>query len=179
MLAAGAPRDALSYRALRTLVALDPAVEQVVGFTRYRIEGDLDADDATIHVVDRGGISVDLALADRRRPAARGTKHRVATQREVTVARGRRDGRTVVIVPEVKDNETVGLTLLHVRFADHLPGRRRRAPCSQGYRGRYGALRDAVTETEPTFDDAVLGDGRPRRPADRAGVRPRRPLALT
>ena len=42
VLAAGAARDALSYRALRTLVALDPAVEQVVGFTRYRIEGDVD-----------------------------------------------------------------------------------------------------------------------------------------
>ena len=26
----------------------------------------------------------------------------------------------------------------------------------QGYQGRYGALRDAVTETAPTFDDAVL-----------------------
>jgi glutamine---fructose-6-phosphate transaminase (isomerizing) len=28
----------------------------------------------------------------------------------------------------------------------------------QGYRGRYGALRDQVTETEPTFDDARLAD---------------------
>ena len=63
VLAAGAARDALSYRALRTLVALDPRSSEVVGFTRYRIEGDVDADDATIHVVDRGGIS--------RRPAAR------------------------------------------------------------------------------------------------------------
>ena len=26
----------------------------------------------------------------------------------------------------------------------------------QGYQGRYGALRDAVTETVPTFDDARL-----------------------
>ena len=26
----------------------------------------------------------------------------------------------------------------------------------QGYQGRYGALKDAVTETEPTFDDAQL-----------------------
>ena len=42
VLAAGAARDALSYRALRTLVALDPAVEEVIGFTRYRIEGDVD-----------------------------------------------------------------------------------------------------------------------------------------
>ena len=78
VLAAGATRDALSYRALRTLVALDPAVEQVVGFTRYRIEGDVEADDATIHVVDRGGISVDLRSrtdddpAPRRNEAPRG-----------------------------------------------------------------------------------------------------------
>ncbi len=26
----------------------------------------------------------------------------------------------------------------------------------QGYQGRYGALRDAVTETTLTFDDALL-----------------------
>ena len=69
VLAAGAARDSLSYRALRTLVSLDPAVEQIMGFTRYRIEGDLDGDDATIHVVDRGGISRRPALSYRRRPA--------------------------------------------------------------------------------------------------------------
>ena len=28
----------------------------------------------------------------------------------------------------------------------------------QGYQGRYGALKDAVTETVPKFDDTVLGD---------------------
>ncbi len=155
VLAAGAARDALSYRALRTLVALDPAVEQVRGFTRYRIEGDLAADDATIHVVDRGGISVDLRSRTDDDPRLLGTKHRVATQRDVTVARGRRDGRTMVIVPEVKDNVTVGLTLLHAGFAEHLPADVVRTVL-QGYQGRYGALRDAVTETTPTFDDTRL-----------------------
>src|SRR4029079_16615766 len=40
VLAAGAARDALTYRVLRTLVALDPAVESVTGFTRYRLDGD-------------------------------------------------------------------------------------------------------------------------------------------
>ena len=155
VLAAGAARDALSYRALRTLVALDPAVEQVMGFTRYRIDGDLAGDDATIHVVDRGGISVNLRSRTDDDPRLLGTKHRVATQREVTVARGRRDGRTMVIVPEVKDNVTVGLTLLHARFAAHVPAEVARTVL-QGYQGRYGALRDAVTETTPTFDDARL-----------------------
>ena len=59
VLAAGVARDSLSYRSLRTLVDLDPAVEQVTGFTRYRIEGDIESDAATIHVVDRGGRRTD------------------------------------------------------------------------------------------------------------------------
>ncbi len=134
VLAAGAARDALSYRALRTLVALDPAVEQMRGFTRYRIEGDLATDDATIHVVDRGGISVNLRSRTDDDPRLIGTKHRVATQRDVTVARGRRDGRTMVIVPEVKDNVTVGLTLLHARLR-RAPARRRRPHRAAGLPG--------------------------------------------
>jgi glucosamine--fructose-6-phosphate aminotransferase (isomerizing) len=155
VLAAGAPRDGLSYRALRTLVDLDPAVAEVTGYTRYRIEGDVDRDRATLHVVDKGGVASGLVSRAESDPTLIGTKHRVATQREVTAVRGRRDGRTLVIVPEVKHNETVGLTLLHVRFFDHLAPDVMRAVL-QGYQGRYGALKDAVTETEPSFDDAVL-----------------------
>ena len=39
LIAAGAPRDGLTYQALRTLADLDPAVAEVTGWTRYRIEG--------------------------------------------------------------------------------------------------------------------------------------------
>jgi glucosamine--fructose-6-phosphate aminotransferase (isomerizing) len=152
VLAAGAARDALSYRSLRTLVALDAAVEAVTGFTRYRIEGDLAHDTATLHVVDTTVEFPSRTLAD---PALRGTKHRVATQREVTLARGRSDGRTVLLVPEVKGNEVVGLTLLHVALAPRLPADVVRAVL-QGYQGRYSALKDAVTETVPEFDNALL-----------------------
>jgi glucosamine--fructose-6-phosphate aminotransferase (isomerizing) len=152
VIAAGAARDALSYRALRTLVALDPAVDRVTAWTRYRIEGDLANDAATIHVVDSTAAFPSLTATDN---TLRGTKHRVATQREVTVARGR-DGRTLVFVPEVKGNETVGMTLLHADFATRLSPDAARSVL-QGYQGRYGALKDAVTETVPEFDDAVLG----------------------
>ena len=72
------------------------------------------------------------------------------------MARGRRDGRTFILVPETKDNQTTELTLLHVRFQDRLPAATA-AGVLQGYRGRYAALRDAVTETEPTFREEVLG----------------------
>jgi glucosamine--fructose-6-phosphate aminotransferase (isomerizing) len=154
-LAAGAPRDGLSYRALRTLVTLDAAVEEVTGFTRYRIEGDPRAPNATVHVVDRGGSTVGLVSRTDSDPRLTGTKHRVAETREVWAVRGRRDGRTIVMVPEVKQNQTVGLTLLHVRFADRLAAAPMRAVL-EGYQGRYSALVDAVTETESTFDDERL-----------------------
>ncbi|MBS1848521.1 MAG: SIS domain-containing protein, partial [Actinobacteria bacterium] len=153
---AGAPRDRLSYRALRTLAALDPAVEEVTGFTRYEIAGRLDNGDATIVVVDRGGISLDLPLRTEGDPRLKGTKHRVAFEREVTVAVGRSDGRSVILVPEVKGNVCTGITLVHVRFADRLAPATMRSVL-EGYRHRYAALRDVVCETEPTMRDDLLG----------------------
>ncbi len=155
-LAAGAARDRLSYKALRTLAGLDNAIEEVVGYTRYRIEGEVDGGDATIVVVDRGGIARDLPLRTERNPLLRGTKHRVAFEREVTVAVGRSDGRQLVLIPEVKGNQCTGITLLHARFAPELPPGRMRSVL-EAYRDRYAALKDAVTETEPTFRDDLLG----------------------
>jgi glutamine---fructose-6-phosphate transaminase (isomerizing) len=158
VVATGAPRDQLTYRTLRTLADISPSVAGVVGFTRYAIDGRPGEDgDATIAVVDRGGIARDLPSRTERSPQLRGTKHRVATEREVLVARGRRDGRTLVIVPEVKDGQTTGITLLHVRFADRLPVATARGVL-QGYRNRYAVLRDAVQETEPTFREDLLAD---------------------
>jgi glucosamine--fructose-6-phosphate aminotransferase (isomerizing) len=156
VLGAGAARDALSYRALRTLVALDPAVDAVLGWTRYRIDEALAGEAQTIHAVDRGGIARDIPTRTATDPTLRGTKHRVASEREVTVFRGRADGRTLVAVPEVKGNQTTGLTLLHVRFHDRLPADAARRAL-EGYRDRYQAIADQVTETEPTMRDDVLG----------------------
>jgi glucosamine--fructose-6-phosphate aminotransferase (isomerizing) len=72
------------------------------------------------------------------------------------ISRGH-DGRTVVIVPEVKGADVTGIVLLHAQFRDRLPAPAMRSVL-QGYRDRYSALRDAVTETEPTFRDDVLGE---------------------
>jgi glutamine---fructose-6-phosphate transaminase (isomerizing) len=156
VLAAGTPRDSLTYRALRTLVALDAAVEAVVGWTRYRIEGDPARGPATIHVVDRGGIARDIPSRTVDNPVLRGTKHRVATEREVTVVLGRADQRTLIEVPEVKDAQSTGITLLHVRLRDRLAaGAARRV--LEGYRDRYQAIADQVTEIEPVMRDDVLG----------------------
>jgi glucosamine--fructose-6-phosphate aminotransferase (isomerizing) len=155
VLAAGAGRDHVGYRALRTLAALGPAVAEVVGHTHYGVEGDVSGASARVQVLGKGGIAAALVSRAESDPALRGTKHRVATTREVTMAVGASDARTVVIAPESKGNRTVGLVLLHVRTVGPLPPAQARAVL-EGYQGRYGALVDAVTETEPTFDDEVL-----------------------
>jgi glucosamine--fructose-6-phosphate aminotransferase (isomerizing) len=141
----------LSYSTLRVLADLDPAVAEVTGFTRYGIAGDV------ISVVDRGGLSRELASRVDRDPALVGTKRRVASEREVLVARGRRDDRTVIFVPEVKANATTGITLLHVRFHDRLDAATMRSVLN-GYDRRYDRLVDWVSETEGAFDDRLLGE---------------------
>ena len=158
VMAAGAPRDALSYKTLRTLADLDPAVEEVTGWIRYRIEGDPATDDeVSVYVVDRGGIAADIPSRIERDPVLRGTKHTVAIERELLVFRGRRDNRSLIAIPETKDNHCTGITQLHVRFEDRLPVATCRSVL-QGYRSRYAALKDAVTETEPSFREDLLGE---------------------
>ena len=89
--------------------------------------------------------------------------------------RGRADGRTLMLVPEVKGNQTTGLTLLHVRFRDRLAGDGR-AP------GARGIPRSLPGHRRPGHGDRTgharrrARHDRPRRPAHRAGRAPRRPL---
>jgi glutamine---fructose-6-phosphate transaminase (isomerizing) len=157
VMAAGAPRDGLTYQALRTLADLDPAIAEVIGWTRYRIEGRPESGDARIVALDRGGVAAGIPTRTDQDQRLRGTKNRVATERQVLVATGRRDGRPIVLVPETKDGQPTGLTLLHVRFRDRISAATARGVL-QGYRDRYALLRDAVTETEPTFREDLLAE---------------------
>ena len=152
---AGARRDRLVYRDLRALAGLDPAVVEVLGSTRYRIDGDLASGHATIHVVEQQGVSQQLRSRTSQNPVLKGTKHLVAMEKQCLVAKGRSDERTVILVPEVDQNQTVGLVLLHARFHQHLGASALRGVLG-GYRNRYAALADAVTETEPSFDEGLL-----------------------
>ena len=152
---AGSPRDSISYRNLRFLAAIDPAVKSFAGFIRYGIEGNVQSGTAQLHVVDRGGIAHDLTSRTERDPKLKGSKHLVALQQEVTITKGRHDQRIIILVPEVKDKQTVGITLLHVELQDFLSEQAARH-VMEGYKDRYTAISDYVTETEPTFRSDIL-----------------------
>ncbi|MGA1258663.1 MAG: SIS domain-containing protein [Ilumatobacteraceae bacterium] len=157
VLNAGAARECLPYGVLKVLADIDPAISSVVGFTRYRIEGDPASPESTVMIVDRGGIARDLQSRVDTSNALRGTKRRVAMSQEVLVARGRRDSRTVILVPETKGSETTGITLLHVLFHDRLPAGVMKQVL-KGYDNRYERLVDAVTETETSFREDRLAE---------------------
>lgn len=154
VLGAGVPRERVSFRALRSLAALEPAFVSVDGYTRYVITGDV-ATGAALRVMAKDGVARRLASRTETDPRLRGTKHRAAHEREVTVARGH-DGRLVVLVPETVGGDAVGLTLLHVTPAQRLEPRVVREVLA-GHRNRYAAIVDAVTETQRAFDDHLLG----------------------
>ena len=73
------------------------------------------------------------------------------------MARGRRDQRTVIFVPEVKSGTCTGITLLHVQLRERLDAATMRSVL-QGYDDRYARLVDWVSETEGDFDESKLAD---------------------
>ena len=155
VMATGLNRDRIAFRTMRVLAALDVAVESVTGFTRYEIDGDPSPGHATIRVIDRGGISLDLPSRVDKQPVLVGTKRRVAAEQEVLVSIGRADGRTVILIPEVKAGATTGITLMHVKLREHVDVDAART-LLQGYDRRYDRLVDWVTETEGTFNEERL-----------------------
>ncbi len=157
VLDAGAPRSAVGYRALRSLAGLEPAVQGVIGSTSYRIDDSMADGQATITMMAKSGVASQIpSRADHGPVPLRGTKHRAASLREVLVATGH-DGRSVILIPEVRPGQVTGMTLLHVEFARRLPSEAARAVLAS-YLDRLDALVDAVTETEPSFDEAILAD---------------------
>jgi glucosamine--fructose-6-phosphate aminotransferase (isomerizing) len=152
----GVSRDLLGYRTLKILAGLDPAVEEILGYTRYLIEGDPKRGTSTVAVVDRGGVSLGLKSRSEKPGPLMGTKRHVAVEREVLVARGRADSRTVILVPEVKGGQCIGITLVHVQFHDVLEPAIARSVL-QEYDRRYERLVDWVVETEGDMDDSLLG----------------------
>ena len=155
VLAAGAPRDRISYRCLKGLGSLDAAVARVTGSTRYEISGDGQLDKSTVSVVRSTGIAEKMQSRTAANPQLRGTKRLVAAEQELLISRGRSDDRTVILVPEVHAGRSTGLTLLHVDLHENIAAAAMHGVLS-GYRNRYSALRDLVTETEPAFDEERL-----------------------
>jgi len=149
----GAQRERIAYRDLKVLAALDPAIEEISGWTRYAIEGMTNG--AKIRVVEQGGTTQQIPSRTNENRALRGTKNTVAMERRVMVAVGRSDSRPIVLIPESHKNVCTGIVLVHARFRDPLDSDTMRGVLT-GYRNRYSLIRDALAETNAEFRDEEL-----------------------
>ncbi|MBV8997757.1 MAG: SIS domain-containing protein [Solirubrobacterales bacterium] len=156
VLDAGGERERLSYVNLRILAALNPAVLEVTGHSRYEIERVPGREDA-IRLIERGGSVKGTPSRTDSDHTLRGTKKIVADEREVLVARGRGDGRLVIFVPEVASGVTTNMVLLHIVLHERLGADRMRRVLD-GYRQRLTSLANAVIESDNPFDDQRLGE---------------------
>lgn len=145
----GTTPERLSYECLATLAGLSPAVAEVTGSIRYAISGD------RIEVVNRSGAAAAIPSRVDSDHVLRGTKLQVCHERRVMLTKGRRDRRTILLLPEVKGRAPVGLVLLHVKLHDRLDAAAAKG-VMRAYRDRYNRLRNAVTETEMDFDSQRL-----------------------
>ena len=158
VLAAGAPRDRLSYQTLRTLADLDPAVAEVTGWIRYEIDGDAGGRRGAGVVVDRGGIALDIpSRTERDRRAAGHQAHASPSSARCSSPGAARTAAPSSSCPRPRTTAPPGSRCCTCASTTACPWPPRAVRCrATATAGRR--LRDAVLETEPTFREDLLAE---------------------
>lgn len=151
----GVHPDALSYATLVALSAQSRVVGTVLGATRYAVSGGAGDPARMIRVRNKTGVAAGLpSRADVGTPLT-GTKKLAVDDGTVRLERGRRDGRVVLIVPEMSGHRVSGLSLLHLELAGRVPAEALLASLEHSG-SRLAELRAAVTELDHPFDITEL-----------------------
>jgi glucosamine--fructose-6-phosphate aminotransferase (isomerizing) len=151
---AGGDPEVIGYSGLLALGALANVVGRVDGATRYVLSWPPDGP-PTLCVVNKTGAARGLVSRADNGAELSGSKRLAVRSRTPRLVRGRRDGRLVLMVPELAGARVDALTLLHVGLRETVdPVHLVEVLGLAG--GRLEEIRAAVTETAPFFDPAVL-----------------------
>jgi glucosamine--fructose-6-phosphate aminotransferase (isomerizing) len=162
--AAGVPLDEVPEAATEALRSVQPAVESVEGWARYRVEG-LGEDGAPVEstrlvLEKRGGVSASLPSRAEGGAPLKGTKRGVVGTRRPFVGIGAKDGRSIAILPLVDARlRCTALALLHLRFREAMPVEEKVRVL--GHR-RLEEVVNGVTEADIPWSDALLDPIPPR-----------------
>ena len=161
---AGVPLDEVPDAGVAALRAVQPAVESVEGWARYRVEG-LGEDGApvestTLVIEKRGGVSATLPSRAEGGAPLKGTKRGVVGSRRPFVGTGAKDGRSLAIVPLVDARlRCTALALLHLRFREAMPVEEKVRVLGPR---RLEEIVNGVTETDVAWSDALLDPVSPK-----------------
>ncbi len=140
---------------------LQAVVAEVLGMTLYRIRG-LDilgepTDETTIDVVDKTGTSADLPSRVRTDNQLKGSKRTIVRQGNIYIGKGRKDDRSILVIPILSDepdrhNTIEHLMLLHIAFKDEVPMTAR----IKALGGKYEHIINIVQEKDIAWEDRLL-----------------------
>jgi glucosamine--fructose-6-phosphate aminotransferase (isomerizing) len=149
----GADPSTMSYSVLVALRAFARVVDHIDGATRYQLGWSPQR--TTIRVVRRSGVSEGLPSRAHDGAELSGSKWLAVQSRMVRLVRGARDGRLVLLVPELTGARINALTLLHVGLHDSAEAAHL-SEILDATGTRLDEIQAAVTELDSRFDVDAL-----------------------
>jgi glucosamine--fructose-6-phosphate aminotransferase (isomerizing) len=151
----------LTARNVNVLKYLQAVVAGITGSSYYRIEGlnllGEPTDQTTIEVLRKGGTLKDIPSRVETDNRLQGTKHIIVRQGNVYIGKGRKDGRSILVIPILsaspsKPNMIEYLLLLHITFREGVALEAK----VRALGGKYEHLKNIVQETGASWDDLWL-----------------------
>jgi glutamine---fructose-6-phosphate transaminase (isomerizing) len=147
----------LTYRNIRTVNRIQPAIASVRGYTVYDIrcldEQGNPAEGSIIAIRAKGGLAANMKSRADHPTALMGTKRMIVSSGHAYVGRGKSDGVPIVIIPLLGENNIVAnLLLVHVNYNEALPLDKKKEVL--GY--RYQDIRNLVNEYNLPWHDEYL-----------------------
>jgi glucosamine--fructose-6-phosphate aminotransferase (isomerizing) len=143
---------------LRNLQAI---VNEIKGAILYRIEGlnllgEL-TDATTIHVVTKEGVLEEIPSRVESNTHLTGTKRIIVRQGNVYIGKGRKDGRSIIVIPVISTssdtpNRIENLLLLNITFKDEIPIEDK----VKALGGKYEHIKNIVQENSRPWDDGHI-----------------------
>jgi glucosamine--fructose-6-phosphate aminotransferase (isomerizing) len=140
---------------------LQDVIEQIEGSTFYRIDGlnvlGEPSDDTTIEVIKKRGGIADVPSRVETDKRLKGTKRIIVRQGNVYIGKGRKDERSILVIPALTNSDTGPnrieyLLLLHISFYQKTSLESR----IKALGGKYEHIKNIVQENSITWQDGFL-----------------------
>jgi glucosamine--fructose-6-phosphate aminotransferase (isomerizing) len=153
----GFSKDQLTTSNILVLKRLQEVVAQIKGVTTYRIENlnilGEPTEDSAIHLVNKEGTSAELSSRIEHDKRLHGTKRIIVKNGNVFIGRGKRDNRSILVVPVISSGTKIDhLVLFEIGFQRGLALHKK----VDALGGKYHHIRNLVEEMNLAWQDQYL-----------------------
>ena len=138
-------------------------IDHVKGSILYRIDGlgllGDPTEQTTIGILKKTGILDQLPSRVETDPVLKGSKRIIVREGNVYIGKGRKDGRSIVVIPATSDDPTDGsriryLLLLNIGFREAIPLEKK----IKALGGKYEHIKNIVQENSVPWSDGYLDE---------------------